>query len=343
MSTSQTQATAAALPTQAAAGALPTPTAAATLPTQNAAAENMAPTSSSIEQVNPFNAEARQAFYLMLDARSRKSRECTTASQKHWYVRWLTESVPERLGPEDGKKRAWVKDMFFYDRGKLWRSPGKVFKDPQEVISKDLIYDTIIRVHANLGHAGQQATTNKINKEFYGIATSEVNFLIKLCEICHRKAYSKSKGPLKPIITTRLFERVQIDLIDMTSTPDGEYVWICHMEDHFSKFHMLFAMKDKEAPTLARCMHHWIAVLGIFEILQSDNESEFKGICLELMRRYGVKVINGCLRTPRTQGLVEQANGTVKNRISSWKREHGSTHWVDSLEVCHQPCYSHPC
>ena len=326
MSTSQTQAAAAALPTQAAAGALPTQTAAATLPTQNTAAENMAPTSSSIEQVNPFNAEARQAFYLMLDARNRESRERTTASQKHRYVRWLTESVPERLGPEDGKKRAWVKDMFFYDRGKLWRSSGKVFKDPREVISEDLIYDTIIGVHVNLGHAGQEATANKVNKEFYEIATSEVNFLIKLCEICHRKAYSKSKGPLKSIITTRLFERVQIDLIDMTSTPDGKYVWICHMEDHFSKFHMLFAMKDKEAPTVARCMHHWIAVLGIFEILQSDNGSEFKGICLELMRRYGVKVINGRPRTPRTQGLVEQANGTVKNRISSWKREHGSTH-----------------
>ena len=115
------------------------------------------------------------------------------------------------------------------------------------------------------------------------------------------------------------------------------------MEDHFSKFHMLFAMKDKEAPIVARCMHHWIAVLGIFEILQSDNGSEFKGICLELMRRYGVKVINGRPRTPRTQSLVEQANGIVKNRISSWKREHGSMHWADSLEVYHQPCYSHSC
>ena len=353
MSSSQTQAAEAVVrSTQiAAAAARSTQTATTTaLPTQTASAaarstqaENMAPTSSSIEQVNPFNSEARQAFYLMLDARSRESRERTTASQKHRYIRWLTESVPERLGPEDGKKRAWVKDMFFYDQGKLWRSPGKVFKDPREVISEDLIWDTIIGVHANLGHAGQQATANKVNKEFYGIATSEVNFLIKLCEICHRKAYSKSKGPLKSIITTRLFERVQINLIDMTSTPDGEYVWICHMEDHFSKFHMLFAMKDKEAPTVARCIHHWIAVLGIFEILQSDNGSEFKGICLELMRRYGVKVINGRPRTPRTQGLVEQANGTVKNRISSWKREHGSTHWADSLEVCHQPCYSLPC
>ena len=108
------------------------------------------------------------------------------------------------------------------------------------------------------------------------------------------------------------------------------------MEDHFSKFHMLFAMKNKEAATVARKVHHWITVLGIFEILQSDNGNKFKGVCLELMRRYGIKVINGWPRTPSTQGLVEQANGTVKDRITAWKRMHGSTHWADGVEVCKQ-------
>lgn len=61
--------------------------------------------------------------------------------------------------------------------------------------------------------------------------------------------------------------------------------------------------------------------------------AEFKGICLLLMRQYGIKVINGRPRTPRTQGLVEQANGTVKNKIAAWKREHGSSRWSNSSEV----------
>ena len=259
-----------------------------------------------------------------------------TASEKQRAIRWLTESIPERLDSIAAKKRSWIKSEFVYDEGKLWRLPGKVFQTRREVISEDLIWDTIIRIHSSLGHVGQHATATHVNREFYGIASQEVYFLVKLCEICHRKAYSKSKGPLKSIVTTRLFERVQIDLIDMTSTPDGPFVWICHMEDHFSKFHMLFAMTNKEAATVARHVHTWISILGIFEILQSDNGSEFKGICLELMRRYGIKVINGRPRTSRTQGLIEQANGTVKNRILAWKREHGSTAWSDALEVCNQ-------
>ena len=300
------------------------------------AAGNEAPTSASLAQVEPFNEAVRHAFHLMLDARKNESRERMTASEKERGIRWLTEFIPERLDGALSKKRSWIKADFVYEKGKLFRRPGKVRTAKREVVSEDRIFDTIARVHNSLGHVGQHATGTHISREYYGIATQEVYFLVKLCEICHRKAHSKSKGPLKSIITTRLFERVQIDLIDMTATPDGEYVWICHMEDHFSKFHWLFAMTNKEAPTVAYHIHTWIAILGIFEILQSDNGGEFKGICLELLRRYGIKVINGRPRTPRTQGLIEQAHRSVKSRITAWKREHGSSHWVDGLEVCNQ-------
>ena len=107
------------------------------------------------------------------------------------------------------------------------------------------------------------------------------------------------------------------------------------MKDHFSKFHMLCFMINKKALIIAQKIHHWVAVLGVFEILQSDNDSEFKDVCLELMRRYGIKVINERLRTPRTQSLVEKANASVKNKINSWKRDHGSSHWADALKVCY--------
>ena len=69
------------------------------------------------------------------------------------------------------------------------------------------------------------------------------------------------------------------------------------------------------------------------DILQSDNGSEFQGVCLELMKSFGVHVINVRLRTPQTQGLAEQANGTVKTCSNAWKQTHGSSHWSESLDV----------
>lgn len=90
----------------------------------------------------------------------------------------------------------------------------------QEVLAEPKILDVIIATHNSIGHPGQDATAKNVSQSYYGVSRKEVIFLVKLCEICHRKAHSKSKGPLVPIISTKLFERVQIGLIDMRSTPD---------------------------------------------------------------------------------------------------------------------------
>lgn len=123
----------------------------------------------------------------------------------------------------------------------------------------------------------------------------------------------------------------------MRSTPDvttsGTFFWIYHLLCHFCKICMLIALVNKEATTVARAIHRWICTFGVMKILQSDNGEEFKGVCLELAQRFGVLVINGRSQTSRTQGLVEQSNGTVKHRINAWKRANGSSHWSDSLEV----------
>jgi len=47
-----------------------------------------------------------------------------------------------------------------------------------------------------------------------------------------------------------------------------------------------------------------------------------------------VKIKNRRPRTPRTQGLVEQANGTVKEKILAWKLENGLSGWAVGLPVC---------
>ena len=50
-----------------------------------------------------------------------------------------------------------------------------------------------------------------------------------------------------------------------------------------------------------------------------------------------MKLINGAPRTPQVQGLVEQSNGVVKDKIRAWKSENGSTHWKQGLpEICMQ-------
>ncbi|KFZ24615.1 hypothetical protein V502_00903 [Pseudogymnoascus sp. VKM F-4520 (FW-2644)] len=65
--------------------------------------------------------------------------------------------------------------------------------------------------------------------------------------------------------------------------------------------------------------------------MQADNGKEFKGALLILLRKYRIQVVNRALRSPQTQGLVEQANGIVEAKLRAWKMDHGSTEWKDGL------------
>ncbi|RFU23827.1 hypothetical protein B7463_g12510, partial [Scytalidium lignicola] len=67
------------------------------------------------------------------------------------------------------------------------------------------------------------------------------------------------------------------------------------------------------------------------KIVQCDNGKEFKDAFLILLRKYGIRIINGKPRSPQTQGLVEQANGVVEAKIRAWKMDNGSTEWADGL------------
>jgi hypothetical protein len=65
---------------------------------------------------------------------------------------------------------------------------------------------------------------------------------------------------------------------------------------------------------------------------------------LILLRRYGIRLINGAPRTPQTQGLVEQANGVVEVKIAKYKAEHGTPYWEFALpEICMQMNSSYHC
>jgi len=57
-------------------------------------------------------------------------------------------------------------------------------------------------------------------------------------------------------------------------------------------------------------------------MLHCDNGVEFKGVLLILLKKYGIKIINGRPRHLQMQGLVEQANGVMKVKLRCWFADH---------------------
>ena len=68
----------------------------------------------------------------------------------------------------------------------------------------------------------------------------------------------------------------------MRSCPDGEYKWIGHYKDHFSKFSIIWVQKRKCAYETIKNVERFVfAFFGAPKIMQSDNGKEFNNtVCL---------------------------------------------------------------
>ena len=70
------------------------------------------------------------------------------------------------------------------------------------------------------------------------------------CTICNLKGAAKHPATVTPIVSSRCLNRVQIDLMDFSTTPDGDYQWVCQMKDQFSRYVTLDALENKEAQSI---------------------------------------------------------------------------------------------
>ena len=76
-----------------------------------------------------------------------------------------------------------------------------------------------------------------------------------------------TRALLQPIIASKVLEKIQIDLVDMRLQQNGDMQLINHLKYHFSKFNVLYAMPNKKALSVAKCLECYIAHVGMQDIL----------------------------------------------------------------------------
>ena len=116
-----------------------------------------------------------------------------------------------------------------------------------------------------------------------------------------------------------------MDLIDFRNAPDGEYNWICHVIDHFTKYHILFPMKSKGVKEVATGLRERVfSYFGLSYILHSDNGREFvNSVTVDTIDIWPgeCKIVNGKPRSPWVQGCVEKGNHSVEMMITAKRHE----------------------
>ncbi|XP_055924454.1 KRAB-A domain-containing protein 2-like [Argiope bruennichi] len=165
--------------------------------------------------------------------------------------------------------------------------------------------------------------------------TYEVVMLyLNLCKQCQMKHSAPKKGiVVKPMISSELNSRCQVDLIDLQSNSDGEYKFIMVYQDHLTKFVQLRPLKTKRAEEVAYHVLPIFLTFGAPAILQSDNGREFSNqVISEICAMWkDVKIVHGKLRHSQTQGSVERANQDIQNMLTAWMNDNNTNKWSEGL------------
>ena len=88
----------------------------------------------------------------------------------------------------------------------------------------DELYDEIHDIHIGKGHGGRDILKAAIKEKFANITQEAIMAYISCCEPCANKRGKIKKGiVVKPIVSKCAWARMQVDYIDLQSTPDGNF------------------------------------------------------------------------------------------------------------------------
>jgi len=130
----------------------------------------------------------------------------------------------------------------------------------------------------------------------------------------------------------------QIDLFEIPKTPKGTkdkgMSYVLTAVDVYTKNLWAKAIPNKSSVTIQDAMIYLMnhdSELDKLTVIQCDNGNDFSQF-RELFAQTGVKVINSIPHQPKTNGVVERMNSTIKQMIARWLMVNNKTSWVDALE-----------
>ncbi|XP_023288360.1 KRAB-A domain-containing protein 2 [Orussus abietinus] len=210
--------------------------------------------------------------------------------------------------------------------------PGKT--NIQYYVTNEELYSILYETHIRIGHGGRTRMLKELQVKYKNITYEVVMLYLNLCKQCQMKHSAPKKGIVaKPMVSSELNSRCQVDLIDLQSNRDGEYKFIMVYQDHLTKFVQLRPLKTKSAEEVARHVLSIFLTFGAPAILQSDNGREFSNrVISEICAMWkDVKIVHEKPRYSQTQGSVEKANQDIQNMLTAWMNENDTNKWSDGL------------
>jgi transposase InsO family protein len=176
-----------------------------------------------------------------------------------------------------------------------------------------------------------------ISQHYCGVPRKAIRLFAAKCHVCNRvEKRQRNKRPPRAIQVSEVRQRYTLDLIDLQSwqqqsTGEGRKKrYVAHMIDHSSKLRWGEPIAQKSAAAVLEVVRRVFKDFGQPAILHTDNGTEFANSQLEEeCRLWGTRIIHGRPYHPQSQGVVERANGVLKNAMRKYQRSNPSrTDWT---------------
>ena len=184
---------------------------------------------------------------------------------------------------------------------------------------KNILFNGHLDIHTD--YFGIENTFYKISQKYYwpGMYKTIKNY-IKACDICQHKGRLQKNNQLNPILVTRSFEKIGIDLVGPLPITTNGNRYIVVAIDYLTKWAEARAIPDSSAQAIVPFLHEDIICRhGFPKEMISDRGTTFVNeVIKELCERTRIKHYLSAPYHPQTNGLVERLNRTLCTSLSKY-------------------------
>ena len=147
--------------------------------------------------------------------------------------------------------------------------------------------------------------------------TRDLRNCIKKCGHCRKYEAAPPVVPMKPLTCSGPGELLHVDFTSIEETvPLKEDPVICNvlvLQDHFSKYVVMYVVKDQTAHTATETLRNgYFGLFGAPAYLISDQGKAFTGhVIMHLCELYGVQKLRTSPYHAQTNGQVKRMNQTI--------------------------------
>ena len=223
------------------------------------------------------------------------------------------------------KEQLLIKNGLLYHKTKQGPADEIVF---QFVVPQKHRSAALDGCHQEAAHQGQRHSTTLMQECFWWLGmTRDLRNHIKKCGHCRKYEAAPPVVPMKPLTCSGPGELLHVDFTSIEETvPLKEEPVIRNvlvLQDHFSKYVVVYVVKDQTARTAAETLRNgYFGLFGAPAYLVSDQGKAFMGhIITHLCDLYGVQKLRTSPYHAQTNGQVERMNQTIIRMIGKLEED----------------------